>query len=132
MLTQKLLFSHQCSSKAEALLDEMHDAFVNGNEESVQLNVRSFASALDAWSKSGSPEAPQQAKQILARTCHHSESGELDAKPNIVSHTTWIECWVKSRQQGAAHRADAMFREMQDRCKAGDKVLLETNFVTHS
>jgi pentatricopeptide repeat protein len=39
------------AERAEALLEEMHNAFVNGNE-SMKANVRFFATTLDAWSKS--------------------------------------------------------------------------------
>ena len=77
----------------------------------------SFNTVLDAWSKSASPEATQRAEQILSRMHQHFESGEVDTKPSVVSYAIVITCLAKSRPQEAADRAEAILRDMQDRCK---------------
>jgi pentatricopeptide repeat protein len=59
------------------------------------------------------------------------ESGELDTKPDVVSYSSVINCWAKSRQEGTADRAEAIYGEMEDRYKAGDETF-KPNVISYS
>jgi hypothetical protein len=54
-----------------------------------------------------------------------------ETKPDAVSCNSLINCWAKSRQNGAADRAEAILREMQNRYKAGDKDV-EPNIISYA
>jgi hypothetical protein len=63
---------------------------------------------------------------IFCLECSSTLNQELDTKPNYVSYGSVINCWAKSRQQGATYRAEAIFRELQ--CYGFEKNLREGKF----
>ena len=69
------------SISAEAILQEMHKAYLDGNEM-VQPNTESFNLVLMAWSRSGSPMAAWRADGIFNRMNELTSRGELPVKPN--------------------------------------------------
>jgi hypothetical protein len=115
---KSLDFSNQ---KPTEYWTKINDAAQKGDAEGAEkllfkkkkLTCYEYSMVLNAWSRDqSSAEAPQRAEKILATMWENFESGELDTKPNVVSYTTLINCWAKSRQKGGADRAEAIFREM--------------------
>ena len=108
------------SNRAKKLLFKVPELFEQGlllTKPAVCKHV------LNARSRAQSAGALQQAKKILPTTWENFESGKLDVKPDCVSHNCVIDSWAKSRQQGAANRAETAVGEMRGCCEAGDEVL---------
>jgi hypothetical protein len=69
------------SNRAEAILHEMHKAFLNG-DTSCKPDTESFNSVLLAWSRSGSPMAAWRADGIFQRMADLNKKGDLDVRPD--------------------------------------------------
>jgi hypothetical protein len=86
-------------SRAELLVHEMHNDFMNGNEN-VKPDTESFNSVLAQWLQSGSPMAAWRADGIFKRMQQLSESGELQCAPNTKTFdlviSTLAQDWVQS------------------------------------
>jgi hypothetical protein len=69
------------SNRAEVLLQDMHRAFLEGNDQ-VKPDITSFNNVILSWSKSGSPMAAWRVDSIFHRMTELSQSGLLAVKPN--------------------------------------------------
>jgi pentatricopeptide repeat protein len=69
-----------------------------------------FNTVIAAWSKSNDDDdAPLQAETLLA-LMKDSE----DIQPSVVTYASVMQCWATSKLEGAAGRAEALLRDMQN------------------
>jgi len=115
----------ESGERAEALLDYMNERVKDYDEEGrgyihnsedyynneddaniVRPNVITYNSVMNAWSRSGSPNAAKKAESILKRLLSHpmGKGGEL--RPNGISFSTAIHAWSKSSMPQGAKRTE--------------------------
>jgi pentatricopeptide repeat protein len=99
--------------RAEALLKEMHDSFVQGNPD-VKPTIRTYSVVLAGWSRTRSPQAGERGEQLLDLMESLAESGELE-DPDIIVYNSVLHCWAKSPTNGAAAKAKEFLVKMVDK-----------------
>ncbi|CAJ1960127.1 unnamed protein product [Cylindrotheca closterium] len=98
--------------RAEELLGEMHQSFLQGNIE-VRPTVQTYTVVLSGWSKLRSSDAGERGERLLRLMRDLANSGELDSPPDIVAYNAVLDCWAKSRSRDAMSRAQALIRTME-------------------
>lgn len=106
--------SSQGATKANVLLDRYVQEYIAGNPNA-KLEVRLFNIAMDAWTKSRRPDAPQQIQKLMKqmqdlRTSHVEL---LTLVPDVISLSSLCLAWARSRLPDAAHRATAILEYME-------------------
>jgi pentatricopeptide repeat protein len=81
--------------------------------------VISFSTVLKAWVKSKSPEAPDQAEELMYKLQELDKSGWEQCRPDAVAFATVIQCWGKCKRRNAAKKAESLLREMQKLAQEG-------------
>ena len=114
--------------RAEALLEEMYHDSTKGGNHLVKPSLISFNAALNAWSKSTSPNAPKFSEAILKRMWdlhkkNNKSNKRWNCRPDIVSYNTVLSTWAKSNEADAPERAEKFLRQMQQVTKQGEKGL---------
>ena len=89
--------------------------------------VQAFSTVLAAWSKSGHPKAAERGEALLQTMIQFHRNKKdgnqpsnlfsLDEPPNVVSYSSVLDCWAKSKAPYAAERAEAILRYMQDQAE---------------
>ena len=83
------------------------------------------------YSKSGEERSVEKTAELFKRMKSMHEAGNKDARPNLYSYVTLINCVVKSGEAGAAERAEGFLFEMYKQYKDGDvAVKPNTKLVT--
>ena len=77
-----------------------------------------FIKVLNSWVQCGEVV---RAEELLETMEQLFQTGNLTLPPNVVSFTTVINGWWKSRKQIAPARAERLFKRMTDLYKAGNK-----------
>jgi len=95
------------AKEAEAILKEMLS-----NE--ISPNTYTFNAVMDAWSKSGAEDAPEQCRRILdglKRTSGsiRSQTGERTLEPDAFSYTILMDTYAA---RGQASEAEGLLKEM--------------------
>lgn len=107
---------------AELMLRDLCEkAFDSGSCMPDQI---SFTTVIDAWAKSGRPEAPDRGEEVLALLQQFSDfCFQRTARPNAITLTAVMNCWAKSSRKEAPDRAEAILRRMIRSYKDGDPEL---------
>ncbi len=71
-----------------------------------------FNSVIDAWAKSGRPDAPTKAEAVLKQMLALRDAGWHEANPDVVSYTSVILAWANSNREEAPQRAEEILHEM--------------------
>ncbi len=98
--------------RAELLLHDMHAAYNEVGLEQLRPNLPAFNGLLVALARAGEMD---RAEQLLEQMEDLYESGELDQPPSVISYSTLLDAFAKSKEQGSAKRAEAILRQMKDR-----------------
>jgi len=92
------------AEKAEEVLREMLSS------PGIEPDVKSFASVMNAWSKSEADDAPERCKRLLDdMSLLASSTNNKDLTPNTVTYTTVIDSYGR---RGRAQEAEEVLREM--------------------
>ncbi len=77
---------------------------------------------MNAWVQSQEPGFALRAEQLLVKMMQLYRSGNIDAKPNVVSFSTVINGWAKysSEEEGAAQRAEKVLKLMVQEYENGN------------
>lgn len=95
----------------------------------VSPNRRTYNSVLKAHSKSRLPEAPKRAFSILN---YMLQSGRKEIQPDVVSFTTVLDVWAKSKEANKAVQAQAILRKMSDFYQQTGDSSLRPNEMTYN
>ena len=97
---------------AERMLERMHQE--SSSNRRVEPNLVTYNSVINAWSKSGLPDAGEKAEALLQRM------EELGLKPNTISFNAAISAWANSNDSSAGQRAELLLQKMWELYEAGD------------
>jgi hypothetical protein len=75
---------------------------------------------LSRWAKSKDSEAVAKTEEVFQRMRSMYEAGNEEARPNLFSFVTLINCVTKSGGPGAAEKAERIVFDMYDQYKNGD------------
>ncbi len=101
-------------ARAQAVFDEMFASWSSGDEDMKPENVH-YNALIDAWAKAGDAESSEK---ILRQM----ESSQLKhVKPSVKSYVSVMRAWSRSSLPCAAKRAQALFHELLQKYKAGDR-----------
>merc|ERR1711865_826289 len=71
--------------------------------------------AIKAWSNSSDPDSPNRAERLLHKMLELYDDGHSKHfKPDIITYTSVMQCWVKSKKREAPEKAEALLRHLQD------------------
>lgn len=98
--------------KVRELLQRMHQQAVEDQDPSLKPGLPAFNGYLEALAKSGRVE---EAEDLLRQMEDLYDSGELEEAPSVISYTTVIDGFARSRREGASARAESFLRRMMDR-----------------
>jgi Cdc6-like AAA superfamily ATPase len=70
---------------------------------------------IDAWAKSGLPEAARKAEAILRKAGELAAStGREEMHPNTVTYNAVLDAWAKSNEKIAPEHAEAILNHMSE------------------
>jgi pentatricopeptide repeat protein len=95
--------------KVQGLLQEMHQLHHDTNDESIKPGLHAFNGYLVALVKQGRAE---EAEAVLHQMEDFYESGELDEAPTVVSYSTVLDGFARSKMDGASYQAESLLRQM--------------------
>ena len=98
--------------KVRDLLQKMHQIALEQNDPSLKPGLPAFNGYLVALAKSGRVE---EAEDLLGQMEVLYESDELEEPPSVISYTTVIDGFARSKLEGASMRAESFMRRMMDR-----------------
>jgi pentatricopeptide repeat protein len=104
--------------KATSLLDEMEQAYKEGNHD-LAPNVVSYTAIMNGWAKSKGSASSRMTDETFQRMEAMVKSGNESAEPNFITYVTLIEGMSKSGQPEAAERAERIVRDMYSKSKNG-------------
>lgn len=104
------------AKRAHDILELMQKAFDKGDAAS-RPNVNTYNSVMNAWLRCGNV---QQAEHLLRQLEQLYKAGDSLA-PNVVSYSTVMNGYARSREEDAIQKAEQIFDRMQAAYKAGNK-----------
>jgi hypothetical protein len=118
------------AKRAEQILAEMTQRAKDG-EKDVQPDVRTWATVLRAWARSGQPDAAENAQRILDKLDYKYRMGETKVRPNFVCYTTVIGVWGRSRHRDALERVDSILIRMEKEYEQTQESDIRPNTITY-
>lgn len=107
--------------RANEILDSMLQQYQKEKNTASQPNTHMWNNVILAWARSGNAE---RAEQVLNRM-----EGE-NVEPNVVSYSTVMDGWAKSRDRDAAAKVEAIFQRMQKMYEKGNS-MAKPNLVSY-
>ena len=98
--------------KVRELLQRMHQQAMEDDDSSLKPGLPAFNGYLVALAKTGRVE---EAEALLRDMEGLYESGELDEPPSVISYTTVIDGFARSKIDGASMKAESFMRRMMER-----------------
>ena len=98
--------------KVQDLLQRMHQKAIKDDDLSLKPGLPAFNGYLVALAKSGRVE---EAEDLLSQMEDLYRAGELEEPPSVISYTTVIDGFARSKLEGASMRAEYFMRRMMDR-----------------
>jgi pentatricopeptide repeat protein len=98
--------------KVRELLQRMQKQATEENDPSLKPGLPAFNGYLVALAKSGRVE---EAQDLLNQMEDLYDSGELEEPPSVISYSTVIDGFARSKLEGASVRAESFLRRMMDR-----------------
>ena len=98
--------------KVRELLRRMHQHAARADDPALKPGLPAFNGYLVALAKSGRVE---EAEDLLSQMEDLYDSGELEDPPSVISYTTVIDGFARSKAEGASMRAESFLRRMMDR-----------------
>eukprot|EP00536_Pseudo-nitzschia_multiseries_P000401 jgi/Psemu1/178558/e_gw1.5.97.1 len=98
--------------KVKELLQKMHQQAREQDDRSLKPGLPAFNGYLVALARSGRVE---EAETLLSQMEDLYDSGELEEPPSVISYTTVIDGFARSKVEGSSVRAESFLRRMMDR-----------------
>lgn len=98
--------------KVEEFLRKMHHQAIEQDDPSLKPGLPAFNGYLVALARSRRVE---EAEALLGQMEDLYDSGELEEPPSVISYTTVIDGFSRSKLEGASMRAESFLRRMIDR-----------------
>ena len=95
----------------------------------VAPNRRTYNSVLKAYAKSKLPDAPKRAFSILN---YMLQAGRKEIQPDVISFTTVLDVWAKSKEENKAAQAQAILHKMNEFYLQTGDASLRPNEVTYN
>ena len=114
--------------KAQNILSKLERDYLDGTS-AFRPQVLSYSAVLQAWAKSGRPEAPGEAERVIlgmSKTKTGSAGKTLTMQPTTVCYDALIESYARSDDPSASQKIDDILRRMEDRASAGESALAPT------
>ncbi|OEU11916.1 hypothetical protein FRACYDRAFT_137581, partial [Fragilariopsis cylindrus CCMP1102] len=103
---------------ATDILKMMEDDCSNSvKKKHLKPNVRTYSTLINAWSKSGRDDAPQEAKKLLDKVIDLHSKGDLDEGPNVITYNSVIDSYAV---QGDVEGASTILKMLEDDFQAGN------------
>ena len=103
---------------ATDILKMMEDDCSNSvKKKHLKPNVRTYSTLINAWSKSGRDDAPQEAKKLLDKVIDLHSKGDLDEGPNVITYNSVIDSYAV---QGDVEGASIILKMLEDDFQAGN------------
>jgi pentatricopeptide repeat protein len=116
--------------RAEQILGEMTKRAEAG-EKDVQPDVRTWATVLRAWARSGLPDAAENIQRIIDKLDSLYQKGESTFPPNYVCYTTSIGAWGRSRRKDALERVEDILTRMEKEYEETQESSVRPNHITY-
>ena len=101
--------------EAETILQELINLYENSDEPSLAPKREYFTSLIDAWSKSGEPDAPERAENILQLMQNMARQYKNDdMQPDTTTFNCIIHAYARCDRQEAYRRASFILQRMWD------------------
>ena len=110
------------AARCRALLDEMLETFANGND-AIKPNSKTFVSVINSLWKSGVPNAPEEAIEILQLMEDESAKGDKDLAPTTAAYTAVINAIARSDLSDKAVRAKKILDRARRHVKLDASIL---------
>ena len=112
--------------QAERLLNSMCDG--------VQPDARTFATVMDAWSRSyGCEDSAQRAHDLLTEMEELVRKGDVRMNPNYVVYSTVIKAYAMSKSEPLkAHKAFLLLQHMEELATKHNNPRIRPNRVTYN
>jgi pentatricopeptide repeat protein len=115
-------------AQAEGLLNEMHMAFMSGDNH-LKPSVRTLTAIIEAWSRSDAEDGLERAVAVFQRIRELHKFGLSNEGPDVVAYNVMLNCYAMSargaettsKRREAAKLADSLLQEMQERSAKGEK-----------
>ena len=108
-----------CVRKAEEVLFEMENAFLNGNKHIAPDKI-SYTSILSAWSRTCTKQAIEKAEMYLEKMNNMYSNGNNKVKPDSVTYNTVLSIIANSRSFDAGDRGLDILEKMEQLYELGD------------
>lgn len=112
---------------------ETDSATDEGGVEAAKPNARTFATAIDAWTRSSSPSSALRAHQLLidAERLYASARDE-SVRPNVVAYSSVINAYARSTLPDKASIAVRLLRKMIELSATGENREATPTLVTYN
>ena len=114
---------------AERVMKKMEDASKAEGGIKITPNTRTYNQVLKAYSKSTLPGAAKRADMILM---YMLQSGNKAIRPDVISFSTCLDVWAKSKEQGKAEKAYAILQKMIEFHKTTGIDTMKPNEITYN
>jgi len=114
--------------KTQHILDRLERDYLDGTS-SFRPQVLSYSAVLQAWAKSGRPEAPKEAERVImgmSQKKNGPDGKNLSMQPTSICYDALIETYARSDDPMASQKIDDVLRFMEDRASAGETALMPT------
>lgn len=109
------------AQEACSLLRKMESEKSSSNSgASIQPTIATYIHAMVSWGNSSQPDAAEQAEALFWEVVKKSERNE-NLLPTVVAANCVLRAWAKSREGGAAHKAESMWKWMEATGGASDQ-----------
>jgi pentatricopeptide repeat protein len=111
---------HGNAKRAEQTLLEQCERYEMTKDPDLLPNVLCFNSVINAWSKSGQPEAAHMAEALLQRMQDFAKSwNESSLFPDTVSFNSVLNAWARSKERDAPYKCEDVLQRMNSLYKQG-------------
>lgn len=114
--------------KTQSILNKLEKEYLDGTS-SHRPQVLSYSAVLQAWAKSGRPEAPKEAEKVIvgmSQTKNGSDGKTLTMQPTSICYDALIETYARSDDPSASQKIDNILKFMEDRAANGETALVPT------
>jgi pentatricopeptide repeat protein len=106
------------AGRVEQLLKQMNDAYEKQGIHALKPDVVSYGCAIDAWCRSGEPNAIFRAEGLLREMERLAEKGDATLRPNRYCYNCIINVHSKA---GNAEKAESVLQWMEDSYLYGNR-----------
>eukprot|EP00977_Amphora_coffeiformis_P013408 scaffold3505_cov170-Amphora_coffeaeformis.AAC.5 len=103
------------AERAEEILWGLQSHSETTRDKNIRPCTYCYTTCINAWSKSGSPYAPEKATVLFDEMMRRFQLGDEKLKPSSITYSAVLTAWSRSSRRDAPTRALALVNEMVDR-----------------